>query len=65
MLQKIYKIRIKKLVNVIDDDEDDDDEDKLLHSKEREIFSNIYKKRLDKIEEITKKIDDNNLIFTI
>ena len=46
-------------VNVIDY------EDKLLHSKEREIFGNIYNKRLDKIEELTNKIDDDNLIFTI
>ena len=42
----------------------DDDEDKLLLSKEREIFTNIYNKRLDKIEELTKKIDGNNLMFT-
>ena len=27
-------------------------------------MKNIYGKRLDKIEERTKKIDDNNLIFT-
>ena len=27
----------------------------LLHSKEREIFRNIYNKRPDKTEEITKK----------
>ena len=47
----------KQLVN-------DDDEDKLLLSKEREIFTNIYNKRLDKIEELTKKVDCNNLIFT-
>ena len=46
----------KQLVN--------DDEDKLLLSKEREIFTNIYNKRLDKIEELTKKVDCNNLIFT-
>ena len=46
----------KQLVN--------DDEDKLLLSKEREIFTNIYNKRLDKIEELTKKINGNNLIFT-
>ena len=31
-------------------------EDKLLHSKEREIFRNIYYKRLDKTEEVTKKL---------
>ena len=28
------------------------------------MLSNIYNKRLDKIEELTKKIDGNNLIFT-
>ena len=49
----------KKLVNV-----NEDYENKLLHSKEQEIFKDIYKKRLDKIEELTNKIDDNNLIFT-
>ena len=41
-----------------------DDEDKLLHSKQRDIFEDAYKKRLDKIEELTSKIDDNNLKFT-
>ena len=46
----------KQLVN--------DDEDKLFLPKEREIFTNIYNKRLDKIEELTKEIDGNNLIFT-
>ena len=50
----------KQLVNV-----NDDDEDKLLHTKERKLFENIYKKRLDKIEELTKKIDGSNLIFTM
>ena len=50
----------KQLVNV-----NDDYEDKLLHSKEGEIFRNIYNKRLDKIEELTKKTDGNDLIFTI
>ena len=49
----------KQVVNI-----NDDYEDKLLQSKEREIFRKIYKKRLDKIEELSKKIDDNNLIFT-
>ena len=33
----------------------DNDQDKLLLSKEREIFSNIYNKRLNKIEDVTKK----------
>ena len=35
----------------------DDCKNKLLISKEREIFKNIYNERLDKIEELTKKID--------
>ena len=54
------KVQNKQLVNV-----DDDYEDKLLHSKEREIYRNIYNKRLDKIEELTEKINDENLIFAI
>ena len=54
------KVQNKQLVNV-----DDDYEDKLLHSKEREIYRNIYNKRLDKIEELTEKINDDNLIFAI
>ena len=44
--------------------DDDDYEDKLLHSNEREFFFDIFKKRLNKIEEITKKNVDNNLILT-
>ena len=48
-----------KLVN-----DNDDNEDKLSHSKEREIFEDIYKKRLDRKEELTNEIDDNNLIST-
>ena len=40
-------------------------EDKLLLSKEREIFKNIYNKRLDKIKELTENIDDNNLEFVV
>ena len=44
---------------------DSDYKDKLLHSKEREIFKNIYNKRLDRIEELSEKIDDNNLVYTI
>ena len=56
---KNLKDQNKQGVNV-----NDDYEDKLLHSKEREIFRNIYNKRLDKIEELTKKIDGNDLIFT-
>ena len=44
---------------------DSDYKDKLLHSKEREIFKNIYNKRLDKIKDLSEKIDGNNLVYTI
>ena len=32
-------------------------------SKEREIFKNIYYERLDKIEELTKKVNFDNLKY--
>ena len=41
----------------------DDYRNKLLIPKERKIFKNIYNKRLDKIEEVNKKIDYDDLIF--
>ena len=53
------KVDKKQLPNI-----NNDYDDKLLHSREREIFRNIYNKRLDKIEELTKKIDGDNLVFT-
>ena len=43
----------------------DDYNDKLLLSKEREIFKDIYNKRLDKIEELNNKIDYNNLKYVV
>ena len=46
----------KQLVN-ININKDDDYKNKLLLSKEREIFKDIYNKRLDKIEELNNKID--------
>ena len=49
----------KQLVNI--NHNDDDYKDKLLLSKEREIFKDIYNKRLDKTEEINNKSDYNNL----
>ena len=49
----------KQLVNI----NKDDYKDKLLHSKEREIFKVIYNKRLDKIEELNDKIDYDNLKY--
>ena len=42
-----------------------DNNDKLLLSKEREIFKDIYSKRLDKIEELNNKIDYNNLKYVV
>ena len=42
---------------------DADYKDKLLLLKEREIFKDIYNKRLDKIEELNNKIDYNNLKY--
>ena len=44
---------------------DDDYKDKLLLSKEREIFKDIYHKRLDKIEELNNKIDYDNLNYVV
>ena len=41
----------------------DDYNNKLIILKEREIFKNIYNKRLDKIEELDKKTDYYDLIF--
>ena len=52
------KVDKKQLPNI-----NNDYDDKLLHSREREIFRNIYNKRLDKIEKLTKKIDGENLVF--
>ena len=43
----------------------DDYKNQLLLSREREIFKNIYNKSLDKIEELSKKNDYNNLKYTV
>ena len=47
---KDSKDQNKQLENISDYKDD------LLHSKEWEIFKNIYAKRLYKIEELTKKL---------
>ena len=44
---------------------DDDYKNKLLISKERGIFKDIYNKRLDKIEELNDKIDYDNLKYVV
>ena len=46
-------------------DNADDYKNKLLISQEREIFQNIYNERLDKIEELTIKIDKDDLKFIV
>ena len=57
----------KKQVKAIQDNKQlvnkDDYKDKLLLSKEREIFKDIYNKTLDKIEELSSKIDYNDLKY--
>ena len=50
----------KQLANI-----NDNYKNKLLLSKEREIFKNIYNERLDKIEELNKKFDYNNIKYTV
>ena len=57
MLWIFFKKAREQIVN-------DDYKDTVLYSKEREIFKSIYNKRLDKTEELTKKIDVNNLTFS-
>ena len=59
--EQVKAIQDKQIVNI----NKDDYKDKLLLSKEREIFKDIYNKRLDKIEELNNKIDYNNLQYTI
>ena len=44
---------------------DDDYKNRLLISKEREIFKDIYNKRLDKLEELNNKIDYDNLNYVV
>ena len=44
---------------------DGDYDNKLLISKEREIFKDIYNKRFDKIEELNNKIGHDNLMHVV
>ena len=37
----------------------------LLLLKERKIFKNTYNKRLEKIDELSKKIDNDNLLIVV
>ena len=64
------KIKEKKKIKAIQSNKqqsisDGDYENKLLISKEREIFKDIYNKRLDKIEELNNKIDCDNLMYVV
>ena len=52
----------KKLVKI---NKDDDYKDKLLLSRGREIFKDIYNKKLDKIEKLNNKIDYNDLNYVV
>ena len=59
--KQVKAIQNKQIVNV----NKDSYKDKLLLSKEREIFKDIYNKRLDKIEELNNKIDFDNLEYIV
>ena len=58
---KVVQDNKDQLLNV-NVNNDNDYKNKLLLSREGEIFKN---KRLDKIEELNKKIDYNNLKYTV
>ena len=66
---KTIKDQGKKLVKAIQDNKQlinkDDYKDKLLHSKEREIFKDICNKRFDKIEELNNEIDYDDLDYVV
>ena len=51
--KQVKAIQDKQIVNI----NKDKDKDKLLLSKEREIFKDIYNKRLNEIEEMSNDID--------
>ena len=57
-------IQDNQLVN-ININKDVDYKDKLLLSKEREIFKDIYNKKLDEIEEMNNEIDYDDLDYVI
>ena len=59
--KQVKAIKDKQIVNI----NKDDYKDILLLSKEREIFKDIYNKRLDRIEELNNKIDYDNLKYPI
>ena len=65
---KTIKDQGKKQVKAIQDKQivtNADYKDKLLLSKEREIFEDIYNKRLDKIEELNHEANYDNLEYVV
>ena len=60
--KQVKAIQDKQLVNI---NKDNNYKDKLLLSKEKELFKDIYNKRLDKIEELSNKTDYDNLQYVI
>ena len=67
---KEKRVKIKNKNYIIEDSKKqqadnnaDDYKNELIISKEREIFKNIYNERLDKLEELTKKINFDNLKY--
>ena len=59
--KQVKAIQDKQIVNI----NKDDYKDKLLLSKEREIFKDIYNKNLDKIEEMNNEIDYDDLNYVV
>ena len=59
--KQVKAIQDKQIVNI----NKDAYKDKLLLSKEREIFQDIYNKRLDKIEEMNNEIDYDDLDYVV
>ena len=58
-IKQVKAIQDKQIIN------NNDYKNKLLLSNEREIFKDIYNKRLDKIEEFNNKVDYDNLEYVV
>ena len=64
--KQVKAIQDKQIVNINNkNDYKDYYKDKLLFSRERDIFKGIYNKRLDRIEELDNKIDYINLEYPV
>ena len=59
--KQVKAIQDKQTVNI----NKDDYKDKLLLSKEREVFKDIFNNRLDKIEEMNNEIDYDDLDYVV